>query len=130
MKSKHIKHQYIVQHQPEQSPFVSVTFYESDPTKAHGSLIVGQYDSAKKTFSIECDHWGDFDHSADGESETFYMFDEENTSKLMKLTHQTQPFLFLEALRDTVVTCPSKCVDDIKDFCNAHGVDYDYSVYY
>lgn len=127
---KRKRHQYIIQHQEVQED-VSMTFFESDTLCEHGSLVVGTYHAKDRTFSLECDHWGDFDRATDGETEQIYMFDAENTAKLMKLMHQKQPFLFLVALRDSLVRPNDRdCAITIIEYCEMHKVDYNYRVFY
>lgn len=130
MKRKRPIHQYVIQHQSEQED-VSMTFFESDTSCEHGSLVVGTYHAKERTFNLECNHWGDFDLTTDGEMEKIYMFDTKNTAKLMKLMRQKQPFLFLEALRDSLVRPNDRdCAKSIIEYCKAHNVDYDYWAIY
>lgn len=130
MKRKKSIHQYVIQHQAEQED-VSMTFFESDMSYEHGSLVVGTYHAKERTFCLECDHWGDFDLTTDGETEEWYGFDAENTTKLMNLMHQKQPFLFLESLRNSLVRPNDRdCAKAITEYCKAHNVDYNYRVFY
>lgn len=115
-------------YKPKQEYYVTVLY---EDTGKEGQLITFAYENGR----CRMDHcyWGtdlDYEYSRDGEVEHIYIWDEENTQKLMLRTGTKNGKDLVKAIYERFHQHKYNADNYIKQWCENKGINYDFFVWY
>ena len=113
----------------QSSDYYSAKLWDNG-TKEVGSMIAVEYNRSR--FMMVMVYWGDeldYERSVDGEVEQEWIFDEENTRKLMLRTGARTGKELIEAVKGRFMPKGGSADLAILNFCKEKGIEYDYCLF-